>query len=83
MDSHERIVADLRIDRDKWKANHDNQVMLKRIISERPDLRDRALLVAKLITNRDKAVKLLQAHVTDCQSLKALHDEVCNILKGE
>ena len=35
--------------RDEWKANHDNQVKLKQIILDRPDLRERAALVQKLI----------------------------------
>lgn len=32
----------LEIDRNRWKANHDNQVRLKRILTDRPDLKDRA-----------------------------------------
>ena len=37
-----------------WKANHDNQVELKSIISKRGDLRDRAPKVEKLIAERDQ-----------------------------
>jgi len=36
-------------ERDEWKANHDNQVKLKQIISDRPDLKERAALVQDLI----------------------------------
>jgi hypothetical protein len=39
----------LERERDSWKAAHDNQVKLKRIISERPDLKEHAKLVAELI----------------------------------
>ena len=37
----------------RWKAAHDNQVKLKQIISDRPDLKERAKLVAELIEERD------------------------------
>ena len=43
----------LERERDEWKAAHDNQVSLKRIISDRPDLKERAKLVAELIEERD------------------------------
>jgi hypothetical protein len=36
-----------------WKAAHDNQVKLKQIISDRPNLKERAKLVAELIEERD------------------------------
>ena len=45
--------ARLKRERDSWKAAHDNQVELKRIISDRPDLKERAKLVAELIKERD------------------------------
>lgn len=38
-----------------WKANHDNQVALKRIIASRPDLKERAPLVEKLMAERNRA----------------------------
>jgi len=43
----------LERERDSWKAAHDNQVNLKRIISDRPDLKERAKLVADLIEERN------------------------------
>jgi hypothetical protein len=51
----EAEVANLKLERkcNSWKAAHDNQVKLKRIISDRPDLKERAKLVAKLIEERD------------------------------
>jgi len=38
-----------------WKANHDNQVALKAMLMERPDLGDRASRIAQLIQERDEA----------------------------
>jgi hypothetical protein len=40
-----------------WKANHDNQVALKAMLMERPDLGDRAARIAELIRERDEARK--------------------------
>ena len=52
-----RIVTEqrdqLKRECDAWKAAHDNQVKLKQIISDRPDLKERAKLVAELIEERD------------------------------
>jgi hypothetical protein len=42
-----------------WKANHDNQVALKAMLMERPDLGDRASRIAELIRERDEAHHLL------------------------
>ena len=42
-------------DRDGWKASHDNQVELKRIISARPDLAERAPMVEKLMEEKRQA----------------------------
>tara|TARA_B110000495_G_C22774718_1_gene453296 strand:+ start:71 stop:322 length:252 start_codon:yes stop_codon:yes gene_type:complete len=47
-------------ERDKWKAAHDNQVELKRIISARPDLGDRAILVEKLMQENADLLKKLE-----------------------
>lgn len=40
-----------------WKANHDNQVALKAMLMERPDLGDRAARIAELIRERDEVQK--------------------------
>ena len=48
----------LERERDSWKKAHDNQVKLKRIISDRPDLKERAKLVAELIEERDRWANL-------------------------
>ena len=42
-------------DRDGWKASHDNQVELKRIIAARPDLAERSPMVEKLVSERNEA----------------------------
>jgi hypothetical protein len=54
MDSElERLRAEnlyLQKDRDHWKASHDNQVKLKRILMDRPDLQDRASRMQALLS---------------------------------
>lgn len=46
---------EIQRERDMWKANHDNQVELKRIIAARPDLKERAPMVEKLMSERNRA----------------------------
>jgi hypothetical protein len=46
-----------------WKANHDNQVSLKAMLMERPDLGDRASRIAQLIRERDEAREQLRIAV--------------------
>ena len=41
----ERELEEARKQRDKWKANHDNQVAINRTLRGRPDLGKRAKLV--------------------------------------
>lgn len=41
-------------DRDHWRANHDNQVAIKRTLLDRPDLGDRAQSVQALVSERDR-----------------------------
>ena len=53
----ERERDEARRDAAMWKANHDNQVELKSIISKRGDLKDRAPRVEKLIAERDQLRK--------------------------
>ena len=57
-----------RIERDEameqaamWKANHDNQVSLKAMLMDRPDLGDRASRIAELIRERNEARELLES----------------------
>ena len=42
-----------------WKSNHDNQVALKSMLIERPDLGDRASRIAELISERDRLQKIV------------------------
>ena len=50
----ERERDGARKDADTWKASHDNQVALKAMLMERPDLGDRASRIAELIRERDE-----------------------------
>lgn len=59
----ERELAEVRRDRDTWKANHDNQVTINRALRDRPDLGERAKLVAGLIQQRDTLAEAAQAVV--------------------
>jgi len=52
-DDLSELCRELEMECNSWKAAHDNQVELKRIISDRPDLKERAKLVADLIEERD------------------------------
>ena len=49
------LCEKLERERNEWKANNDNQVALKRIIAARPDLKDRAPMVEKLMAERNRA----------------------------
>jgi hypothetical protein len=60
----ERERDEARKDAAMWKANHDNQVQIKSIISKRGDLKDRAPRVEKLIAERDQ-LKAINAELLD------------------
>jgi hypothetical protein len=59
--ANQRRLADMALahrdviiaERDKWKANHDNQVVINRTLRDRPDLGERAKLVDALTKQRD------------------------------
>jgi len=55
---HAEFARKLERERNSWKKAHDNQVKLKQIISDRPDLKERAKLVAELIEERNEYKKL-------------------------
>jgi hypothetical protein len=61
-----------------WKANHDNQVSLKAMLMDRPDLGDRAYRIAELIRERDEARFLLKESAA---ALDAIHLEVGGWIK--
>lgn len=49
-----RELAEARREAAKWKANHDNQVAIKSVLIQRPDLGDRAQRIAALIEENKK-----------------------------
>lgn len=59
-------------DRDGWKASHDNQVELKRIIAARPDLAERAPMVEKLMHERNQAQTLNIAFHMQIRKLESI-----------
>jgi chromosome segregation ATPase len=70
----ERELAEAREDRDVWKANHDNQVALNRLLRDRPDLGERAKLVDELIQERDTAQKALFSTTEDYEKVVEQRD---------
>jgi hypothetical protein len=56
----ERERDEARADAAMWKSNHDNQVSLKSMLMDRPDLGDRALRIAELIRERDELREALE-----------------------
>ncbi len=55
------LARKLERERDMWKANHDNQVELKRTLMDRPDLGERAKRMQELIAERDQLRKVCDA----------------------
>ena len=56
----ERELDEAREQTAMWKANHDNQVALKAMLMDRPDLGDRAFRIAELIRELDEAREALE-----------------------
>ena len=44
-----------------WKANHDNQVRIKQMLQQRPDLGDRAQSVAQMLAENERLKAELDA----------------------
>lgn len=59
-------------ERDQWKANHDNQRDLKRVLMDRPDLQDRANSMVKL-QNELLVAKKFQVVCPNCKTSEHLH----------
>ena len=57
------FTRQLERESNQWKASHDNQVELKRILTDRPDLGDRAASMQKLLTQREALAAELQYFV--------------------
>lgn len=53
-------TAPLQKEIDKWKASHDNQVKLRRMLMDRPDLKERAKLVSRLTEENQKLQKEIE-----------------------
>jgi hypothetical protein len=51
---HEGEIESLKAEAAMWKANHDNQVKLKSLLINRPDLGDRAPRIQKLLDENAK-----------------------------
>jgi hypothetical protein len=66
------IAARAEIQRDQWRANHDTQVSLKRIISARPDLKERAPKVEKLMSERNRAQARSIRHLERIRTLESI-----------
>ena len=59
----------------QWKANHDNQVKLKSILIQRPDLKDRANRMSKFIEENQKLQTRLQELISSYEAdLKEFED---------
>lgn len=52
----------------KWKSNHDNQVKLKSILIQRPDLKDRANRMAKFIQENTELKTKLQELISSYEA---------------
>jgi hypothetical protein len=59
------VFARVKSERDKWKANHDNQVAINRLLRDRPDMGDRAKLVDELIQQRDRLAEAIRIIMAD------------------
>ncbi len=59
LNRHDEIQA-LKRERDHWKANHDSQVKVNRLLRDRPDMGERARLVALLMQENDELRARLQ-----------------------
>lgn len=64
-----------------WKANHDNQVSLKAMLMDRPDLGDRASRIAELIRERAEALEQFRWKSVE-EELPAAWEWVLHTYKG-
>ena len=59
----EHELAEARKERDMWKANLANQVVINRALRNRPDMGERARLVDELIKQRDALAKTVRVYL--------------------
>ncbi len=65
----------VKAERDMWKANHDNQVNLRRMLMDRPDLKERAELIQKLMAENERlGAAILQLKKIHTASMIAYFD---------
>ena len=87
------FAGKLERERNEWKANHDNQVELKRIIAARPDLAERAPMVEKLMHERNQAqvlnvafhmrIRKLESIIRQMDSTSAILPENAEVSHGD
>ncbi len=58
----------VKAERDMWKASHDNQVNLRRMLMDKPDLKERAELIQKLMAEKESAEKQAMDHLVSIQA---------------
>jgi hypothetical protein len=74
---HEGEIEALKAEAAKWKANHDNQVKLKSLLINRPDLGDRAPRIQKLL---DENAKLRAAADAMFAALNDCREDTCELI---
>lgn len=72
----------LRAEAARWKANHDNQVAIKKAVMSRPDLRDRTARVQALIERAEKAEQKLADGWTHPEEMASLLNSYRTVLEG-
>ncbi len=60
----------------RWKASHDNQVELKRMLTDRPDLKERSKSMMKLLAERDLPAKQRGKAIADGSRMMDERDEL-------
>ncbi len=74
---HEGEIEDLKAEAAKWKANHDNQVKLKSLLINRPDLGERAPRIQKML---DENAKLRAAADAMFAALNDCREDTCELI---
>ena len=67
----------------QWKANHDNQVKLKSILIDRPDMKDRANRMSKFIEENQKLQTSLQELISSYETDLKEFEEGYNYVENE
>jgi hypothetical protein len=78
----ERENERLALERDHWKANHDNQVKLRAALMDRPDLQERAAKVQAMEAENDRLRASIEGALR-ITSLWLLGDDVSPEHEGE